>query len=107
VAVEIDALDGVEFQESHEWLFRLGRAVLPQRITEAFPGRSEAHLIGVGVLDDQPLEPIRVAREDAEAHRSAVVLHEETKASEILLLQEGLHYFGGVGSGMSLLPKPG
>ena len=42
-------------------------------------------------LEDEPLQPVRVARKDAEAHWPAVLLHEEANAGEILLLQEGLH----------------
>ena len=103
--MEIDALDGVQLQEGHERLFRLGCAVLPQRIAEAVPGRGEAHFIGVGVLDDQPLQPVRVAREDPKAHRPTVVLHEETEAGEVPLLQEGLHHFGDLVEGVGILRR--
>lgn len=67
------------------------RCFLPQRIAEAVPGRSEAHFVGVGVLNDRPLRAIGVTGEDTKAQRPAMVLH-ETEADEFFLRQQCLHH---------------
>ena len=69
MAMCIDGLDGLGQQERADRLLRFGRAVLPVIAAQLIPGCSEADLIGVGILDDQPFEPFGVAANDAEADR--------------------------------------
>ena len=90
-AGEIDALDAVMRVEGRKRRLGLRRAVDPQRLAERIPRRRQAVLIGVGVLDDQPIECGRVASDDAEAHRAAIVLHEQAVMIEALGGEELFH----------------
>src|SRR5262245_2130162 len=90
--VQVDRLDGVGLQEGADRLLVLRAAVLPVGAAQSFPGSSEANLEGVGILDNEPLQPIRMAIEDAESDGSAIVLHVETEFREADLLEEFLSY---------------
>ena len=90
-AVQVDALDGVAGEEGRQRLFGLRRSVHPQRLAEAVPRRGEAFLVGVGVLDDQPVQRLGIAADDAEADRAAIVLRVEAVVIEALGGQELLH----------------
>ena len=95
--------DGVVLQKGRQRPLRLRAAVLPQGASESVPGAGEADLIGVRVLNDQPVERFRVAHHNPEADRAAVVLNEEPVVIEAPVLQERLDDFGepveGVGEG--------
>jgi hypothetical protein len=57
-------------------------------VTDAIPCGSESFLVGIGVLQDQPLHPVRLSAEDPKSDRSAVVLHVVAGAGEASLLQQ-------------------
>ena len=46
-----------------------------------------------------------MAREDAEAHRTAVVLHKETEAGEAFLVQKTLNHVRGLVKGVCVLSR--
>ena len=80
--VGVDELDSVELQERRERRFGLGAAVEPEGVADAVPRGREALFVGVRVLDHLPLEPVRVAPDDAVAYRAAVVLVVEPERPE-------------------------
>src|SRR5262245_15796464 len=82
MAVRIDRLDGLRLEEGRDRFFGLGRTTLPIVLAQSVTSGREADLKGVGILDDQPLEPFGATVENAEAHRTAVVLHVEAEAFE-------------------------
>ena len=90
VPVRVDELDAVELEERQEGRLRLGAAIDPERVADAVPGGGEALLVGVRVLDHLPLEPVRVAPDDAIADRAAVVLVVEPEGVEAGLLEQAL-----------------
>src|SRR5262249_41237170 len=57
--LQIDRPDGVAREECAERLLRARRARLPESV-EPLPRRAEPDLVGVGVLNDQPLERVGV-----------------------------------------------
>ena len=89
VAVRVDELHAVELEERQQRRLGLGAAVDPERVADAVPGGGEALLVGVRVLDHLPLEPVRVAPDDAVADRAAVVLVVEPERVEARLRRAG------------------
>ena len=73
---------------------RLRAAVDPEGVADAVPGRGEALLVGVRVLDHLPLEPVRVTADDAVADRSAVVLQVEPERVKPVSLEQALDDLG-------------
>jgi len=47
--------------------------------TKTVPSTGEAHFVGIAVLNNQPVKPIRMACHDPEADRAAVVLDVQPK----------------------------
>ena len=60
-AVQIDRLDRFGREKTVERLLGLGRPVLPQRAAQPIPCGGEAYLVRIGVLDDEPLQRVRIA----------------------------------------------
>ena len=97
VTGRVDGLHGLGLQERLERGLGLGAAVDPECVADAVPGLGEAFLVGVGVLDDLPLQPVRVPGDEAVADRSAVVLHVDAhRAGEADLVQEPVDDLGEV-----------
>ena len=92
--VLVDELHAVELEERQQRRLGLGAAVDPERVADAVPGGGEALLVGVGVLDDLPLQPVRVPADDAVADRAAVVLHVEPERVEADLDEQALDDLG-------------
>ena len=103
MAVEIDRLDRVRLQEGGDRLLVLGAAALPVRAAQAFPCGGEADLESIGVLDDQPFQPIGMLVEDAEADGPTVVLDIHAELREADLLQEFLDDLGRLVEGVGEL----
>src|SRR5262245_40291776 len=82
VTVSVDQLDRVGLQECFEWLLGLGRPALPIGAAQTVPYGGKTDFVGVGVLNDQPFEPVRPPCDDAEAHRPSVVLNVESEAGK-------------------------
>src|SRR6185369_2568876 len=74
---QVDAFDGVALQKGGQRSLCLSAAILPQGTSESIPGGSKAYFICVRVLNDQPVERLRVAHHNPEADRTTVVLNEE------------------------------
>src|SRR5262245_31046314 len=88
VTVLVHELDAVKLEERHQRRFCFRPTILPERVTEAIPCGSESFLVGIGVLQDQPLHPVWLSAEDPKSDRSAVVLHVVARAGEASLLQQ-------------------
>src|SRR5215471_17477596 len=93
VAMEIYSLDRVKLKQAGHTLFALWSAFFPEYVAQPCPCFREADFVGVGVLNDEPLQHIRIACHDSEAYRASVILHEETITIESLLLQESRRDF--------------
>src|SRR5262252_2496242 len=75
--MKIHSFDGVKLKKTCNVMFRLSGAMLPKCISQTTPGIGKANFIGVGVLNNQPLQSLRVTADDSEADRAAVVLYEQ------------------------------
>jgi hypothetical protein len=70
-------------------------------VTDSVPRFGEALLVAVGVLNHLPLEPLRVAGDDAVADRAAVVLHVDAhRAGEADPLEQTLDDLGEMVEGV-------
>ncbi len=106
--MEIDGADGLRAEKGVERRLGFGRATLPERAAETIPGGGEALVVGIGILDDEPLECLRAAADDAETDGPAVVLNKKAVVLEALegeealgnlsQMIEGIRPGGGVGS---------
>src|SRR5215813_14283001 len=74
MAVGVDELDRVGLQKGFKRLLVLRRPAFPIGAAQTVPRSGEADFVGVGVLDDQPFQPVRSPRDDTEANRTSVVL---------------------------------
>jgi hypothetical protein len=92
--VHVETLNCVASQEALEGFLCLVRAVCPQRTSQPVPSIREAFLVSIRVLHDQPFKRRRVAVDDAEADRPAVVLREQPVAGETLGAEELGGYLG-------------
>src|SRR5215471_2681047 len=91
--MKIHSLDGVKLKQTCNAMFRLSGAMLPECISQTTPGIGKANLIGVGVLNNQPLQSLPVTAQDSEADRAAVVLHEQPITIKSLCFQKILCNF--------------
>ena len=71
----VDGLDGLRLQEAFQRRLGFGVAGDPEGVPDAVPGCGESFFVGVGVLDDLPLQPVGVRGDETVADGSAVVLH--------------------------------
>ena len=55
---------------------------------DAGPLRAEAFLVGVGVLDDQRLQPLRMGQDHAKADRRAIVVKVEGVVADLELVEQ-------------------
>ena len=101
VSGRVDGLHGVGLKEAFERCLGLGAAIDPQGVTDAVPGGGEALLVGVGVLDDLPLQPVWMGSDDAVSDRSAVILHVDAhRPGEPDLGEQAIHDRGEVVEGV-------
>ena len=85
MTVEVDRPDPFQLEEPQQRSLGFRGPILPQPVPDSIPGRGEAFLVGVGVLDDQPLEPLGMAAQDPESQRTAVVLDVEPEPGDFEL----------------------
>ena len=71
----VDGLDGLRLQEAFQRRFGRGAPIHPEGVPDAVPGCGESFFVGVGVLDDLPLQPVGVGGDETVADGPAVVLH--------------------------------
>src|SRR5262245_34398224 len=88
VAVEVYRLDCFKLKQPGHTLLALCSAFFPERVAQPSPRFREADFVGVAVLNDQPLQRLRIVCDDSEAYRSSVILHEKTITLESFLFQE-------------------
>ena len=91
--MEINAPDRVVREEGRQRLLRLCRLILPERPSKSVPRRGKPLLVGVRILDDQPIENFGMAPNDSKAHRPTVILHKEPIMIETPRCQKLLHRF--------------
>src|SRR5215469_7438132 len=82
MAVGVDQLDSVGLQECFKRFLALGRPRFPIGAAQAVPRGGEADFVRVGVLYDQPFQPVRTPCDDTETHGSSVVLSVQSEASK-------------------------
>ena len=84
----VGGLHSLGLEKRTDGVLRLRAARLPVIAAKFVPGGRKADLIGVGILDDQPFEPLRMPTDDAKADRTTVVLNIKAKSRETDLVQE-------------------
>src|SRR5208282_3623192 len=57
-------------------------------LRDAGPFGAQAFLIGIGILNDESLHPLRMRQDDAEADRPAVVMKIEDAFADLELLEK-------------------
>lgn len=92
MTVGIDELHGIGLQKSLERHFGLPRSVFPVGAAQAVPNRGKTDLLCIGVLDNQPFQPLWTPRDAAETNWSAIILNVKSKRRELGLLKEGFDY---------------
>jgi uncharacterized OB-fold protein len=60
------------------------------------PLGAEPFLIGIGILDDKRLQPLRMRRDDAEADRAAIVMKVEAVFVDLELLEKTVDRLGQI-----------
>jgi hypothetical protein len=103
----IDHFDGVLREEALQRLFRRRRTIFPQCSSESIPHGRESHFVGIRVLDDQPVEFLRVPTHNAKADWATIVLHVQAVVIESLGLQEALGDCGEFVEGIRVLLRIG
>src|SRR6516165_9724092 len=93
----VDDLDRRGLEKRANCLFRFRAAGFPVIAAKLVPCRRKADLVGIGVLNDEPFEPLGMPTDDAESDWTAVVLNVQSEAGKANF----------AGSGMSELPNPG
>src|SRR5271163_3874538 len=89
--MQIDRLYGIEFQQPGDRGLILRSAVVPKRIAQVSPSSRESDLVSIRVLDDEPLQRLRLFSHNPETNRTAVVLHVQAESVKALLLQKMLN----------------
>jgi hypothetical protein len=84
----VDGLHSLGLEKRTDGVLRLRAARLPVIAAKLVPSGRKADLIGVGILNDQPFEPLRMPTDDAKADRTTVVLNVKAKSRETDLGQE-------------------
>ena len=92
--VQVDRSDGVPLEKRTQWLLGLGGSTDPERTSKAIPRRREANLVRVRVLNDEPLQGVRIAADDPEPDRTSVILHVEPVSVESLQREKLLDDLG-------------
>src|SRR5713226_9080831 len=92
--MQVHRLDSVQLQQARDTCFCLRSPVQPKCAPQARPGRCEANLVGIRVLDDEPIQSLRMAIHNTEPDGPAVILNKQTIVIKTLQLQEMFNDFG-------------
>jgi hypothetical protein len=71
-------------------------------LRNAGPLGAQAFLIGIGILDDKRLQPLRMRRDDAKADRPAIVMKEEGVFVDLELLEKAVDRLGQIVKGVRI-----